>query len=226
MKRTEDHRFVKKVIDDLISEDVLAVGIFGSSAYHLKEGSDVDMYVLAENSRSRTVTERGGYMFEIYHADPEVVRRDIASADIRTVARMRSSRPFYDPRMVYKKLIRMANEKNLRHPAWVEETIIGGTYDMVERTEESVEKELRAGRLISAASSIRYLIDRIMDVGFRRLNMAIQAKPERVPELVKLLPEPTQAIYEETFKGVDTCRVESLMKLIKDEKRNLFPKIE
>lgn len=226
MKKLEENNFVKEVIDNLTNEKPLAIGVFGSSAYYLKKGSDVDMYVLAENKRGRTVVEKGGYMFEIYHADPGVIKSNIRLGDIRTVDRMRSSKSLYDPQKIYEELIKMATRKNLRYAEWIEKTIIGDKYDMVERTDKSIEKELYAGRPIAAANSVRYLVDRIMDVGFRRLNLTTQAKPEKVPRIVGLLPEPMQRIHERTFRCAKDYQVKELMQLIKDEKENLFPKVK
>jgi len=226
MRKLEENRFVKEIVSGLTNESTLAIGAFGSSAYYIKNGSDIDMYVLVKDNRNRIVMKRDGYIFEIYYADPRVIKLHIESGSIRTVARMRSSRPLYDPKKIYRKLIKMAKEKNLRHAEWIERTIIGGEYDLVDRTGESVEKELCAGRPMAAANSIRYLVDRIIDVGFRRLNLATQAKPEKVPGLVGLLPEPMQRIYNGTFKCTEAYQAEKLMQLIKDEKEKLFPKCE
>ncbi len=223
MKKLEENVFISEIIDGLKGKSTLAIGSFGSAAYQLKEGSDVDLYVLSEDRRGRSVTEGGGYMVEIFHANPEAVRKEIESRDVRTVAMMRSSRPLYDPRNIYSNLIETAKNQNLRHPEWLEKTIIGGEYDMVERTSESVEKELSQGNVLSAANSIRYLVDRIVDIGLRRLNVATQAKPERVPGLMSLLPTQMTKIYEGTFKCSEDYQVSELMQFIKNEKENLFP---
>ena len=223
MKKLEENEFVKDVIADFMNNSTLAIGAFGSSAYCLNKGSDVDMYILAKDKQSRIVTERNGYVFEIYHTDPHVVESAIESGDIRMIARMRSSRPLYDPHKIYRELIDKAKRKNLRYAEWIEKTIIGGKYDMVERTEESVEKALRAGQPIAAASSLRYLVDRIIDVGFRRIDCVDQANPRNIPKLVGLLPEPMQRIYEGTFKCAENYQLKVLMQLVKNEKEKLFP---
>ncbi len=219
------NKTVENVTEKLLKESPLAIGIFGSSSGGINGDSDIDMYVLG-NQRSRTVVRDNGLIFEVYRALPKTLHNCIDNRDIRVIDRMRSSKTVYDPQEIYKFLIERAKRRNLRYEPWVEETIIGSDYDLIERTDASVKKAMKSGEYLSAASSLRYLVDRIVDVGLRRLNIAEHANPRKIPSLVSLLPIQTQKIYEATFKCTNPMEIKALMQNIKDEKNELFPKTE
>ena len=215
---------LEKVVAALITQRPLAVGLFGSSAINgVRPSSDIDMYVLANHTRKRVITREGGNIFEVYYSDPKIIQQMIGQKDIRIVDRMRNSKPLYDPQKIYQNLIESARKEDLRYEEWVEKTIIGGEYDLVERTESSINRSLVEGHYLEAVSSLRYLVDRIVEVGLRRLNFSGHANPRETPNLVESLPLPTREIYKSLLVGVDIPGIAKIMDTIKNEKEKLFP---
>lgn len=216
---------IKKVQNKLIEEfSPLAIGIFGSGAKKIDPYSDVDLYVLKDHL-PRKVMRDSGLIFEIYFENPYNIKKAISSKEVRIIDRFRNSKPIYDPQGIYLELIIQAKKQNLREEMWKEETIIGGDYDLVERTSLNVKKGIKNQDLESAVLSIQYLMNRIVELGFRRLNISEYANPKKISSLLVNLPEKTGNLYRQvTFSDIrEISLIEEIMRDIENNKFNLLP---
>ncbi len=219
---------LKKIQKELvINYSPLAIGIFGSGAKKIKLDSDVDIYVLKEHL-PRKVIRRDGLVFEVYFEDPKNISDAILYKEVRIIDRFRNSRPVYDPEKVYFDLINQAKKQVLREEEWREKTIIGADYDLVERTSINVRKCIELNDLESAVMSIQYLMDRIIEVGFRRLNISEYANPKKIPSLVANLPNITSRIYKQVrFSDIrDSNLIKKIIEEIEQNKLELFPPLK
>lgn len=216
---------LNKVQKELIAEyNPLALGIFGSCSQEIKNDSDVDMYLLKDKF-FRIVKREKELVFEIYFGEPKVISDDISSKNISIIDRFRNSRVLYDPNKIYQKLINQAKNQHLIMEKWREKTILGGDYDLVERTSIRVEKAIEKDNLESAVSSLQYLFGRIIDLGFRRLNISEYANPKKIPDLILLLPNETSKLYKKImFEDIrNKSKILKIMKEIEDSKEKLLP---
>jgi hypothetical protein len=223
----EYKKTIRKIKKSLIEEySPLAIGIFGSGAKEINPNSDVDMYVLKEHF-PRIIKRDSNLVFEIYFESSENIRKAISSREVRIIDRFRNANPIYDPTKIYLNLIEQAKNQRLKDEEWREQTIIGGDYDLVERTSISVNKSLKNNELESAIVSIKYLINRIVEIGFKRLDISDYANPKKIPCLISALPQRTANLYRQvTFSDI---RQEGLIKKVMEEieknKLELFPLI-
>jgi hypothetical protein len=224
----EYKKTLERLEKNLIEEySPLAVGIFGSAARGISPDSDVDMYVLKEHL-PRVIKRKSKLIFEIYFESPENITKAISSREVRIIDRFRNSNAVYDPFEIYLGLIEQAKSQRLREEEWKEKTIIGGDYDLVERTSINIRKSLKEKELEPAIISIQYLMGRIIELGFRRLNISDYANPKKIPSLIINLPKRTAELYKEvTFSDI---RQEGLIKKVMEEieknKLELLPLVQ
>ncbi|NMB66513.1 hypothetical protein GYA25_00415 [Candidatus Woesearchaeota archaeon] len=219
---------IKKVQNELTKEfSPKAIGIFGSGAKEITLNSDVDLYVLKEHLPRRIIRD-SGLIFEIYFEDPINILNAISLKEVRIIDRFRNSKPIYDPNGIYQDLINCAKKQNLKEDAWKEQTIIGGDYDLVERTSINVRKGLEKNDLESAILSIQYLMDRIIELGFRRLDISEYANPKKISYLINYLPEKTEQIYKKVkFSDIrEIGLIKEIMKDIEKNKSSLLPPLK
>jgi hypothetical protein len=220
-------RSLGKVQEELIAEyNPLAIGIFGSGSKEITYDSDVDLYVL-KNHLPRLVKREPNLIFEIYFESPKNISKAILSKDARIIDRFRNSRALYDPKGIYFNLRYLAKKQMLREELWKEDTIIGADYDLVERTSINVSKALQENNLESSIISIQYLMERIVELGFRRLNISEYANPKKIPDLITRLPKKTAQLYKQIkFSDVrNPTLIKGIMEEIERNKLDLLPLI-
>lgn len=220
-------KILERVKNFLIEEySPFAIGVFGSGKKEINQNSDIDMYVL-KNSFSRIVKRESGFIFEIYFGEPKTLSKAIASRNVRIIDRFRNSKIIYDPHNIYLNLIEQAKKQQLAEERWREKTIIGGDYDLIERTSLNIKKSLKEGKLESAVTSLQYLLWRITDLGFKRLNISEYANPGKIPELISILPKETGKLYRQVmFSDIrNKNKIKEIIKQIKEQKEKLLPLI-
>ncbi len=219
---------LEEVKSDIITRyDPLAVGVFGSGAMRISMDSDVDLYVL-NSYFFREVVRKKGLVFEVYFAEPKKISQAILQKDVRVIDRFRNSRALYDPINIYYELIDQAKNQKLAEEPWREKTILGGDYDLAERTSIGVEKLVYQGQIEPAVSLLQFFISRVIDLGFRRLNISEYANPRKIPQLISQLPAETERLYTSIMYSDirDPNLIKALIKKIKEERENLLPSIK
>jgi len=218
---------LKNIKNKLIEQyDPYAIGIFGSSTKKIETGKDIDLYVLNEDFYRDVIFGKKN-IYEIYFGEPKTLEKAIEMKNVEIIDRFRKSKVIYDPQKIYSNLIEKAKNQNLAKEGWREETIIGGKYDLVERTKKHVDRCLKDGQLESAVSSLQFLTNRVIELGFRRKNESGFANPKKIPELVyKHFPKDMNDLYKEiVFLDIlDTKRIKEIMNYFDKNKFNLLPK--
>lgn len=217
---------INKLKENLIENySPKAIGIFGSGAKKIRNGRDVDMYVLSDNFY-RDVFLGKDNVYEIYFGESSVIGKAIEMENIEIIDRFRNSKIIYDPHKIYNDLIIKAKNQKIIKEEWREKTIIGGKYDLVERTREYIDRNVKDGNLESAVSSLQSLMNRVLDIGFRRVNETGYANPKNIPELVlKHFPDEMNDLYRKIiFSDIrDENKIKEIIQYFEKNKHNILP---
>ena len=188
----------------------------------LGPAQDIDLYVLAESSKSREIYQLRENYVETLINSTKFIGECIESGHVRIISMFRKARPVYDPRDVGLDMIKLSKNKDLRLTETQIYSFVGEKHNLVQRILEDMEGVDSCSQLYMA----QWLFDKVANVLALQQNDADADQPKIKMGWVRALEDSQDSSLREFSKLFYSVRlnescnprlaVERLEKIISD----------